>query len=92
MYANNGVYSVGSYPTGGVQHSIPPGRYTLTVTPGRAGAGSFMRCSSVLCGLAYTEHSLGIENALTPDYSSVVDIEPTDVAVWLQGVRLTLVR
>jgi hypothetical protein len=53
------------------------------VTPGGAGAGSLVRCDDILCGIQYQGHILSIENALSPDYSSVIDIEPTDVAVWM---------
>ncbi|MDT5057725.1 MAG: hypothetical protein QOF66_6091 [Mycobacterium sp.] len=91
VFSGNGVWAVGDQPSGGLQHSLPPGRYTFTVTPGGYGAGSVMRCSSVVCGLSYAENTLSIDNATSPDYSSVIDITPTDVAVWLQNATLTRV-
>jgi hypothetical protein len=82
------VFSVGEQPSGGAQQAIPPGRYTVTVKSGQA-AGSLMRCNNILCGLQYPDHTITIENALNADYSSVVEIEPTDVAIWMQSVTLT---
>ena len=72
-------------PSGGAQRSIPPGRYTVTVSPGRQ-MGSWVRCNNILCGIQYQDDVLAIENATSPDYSSVMEIEPTDAAIWLQGL------
>ena len=90
-YSENGTYAV-NQASGGLDRVIPAGRYRLTVTPGRAGVGSFMRCNSVLCGLSNIDHAIKIENAVGADYTSVVDIAPTDTAVWMQGVTLTRVE
>lgn len=90
VYSGNGVYSVGDQPSGGAQQSIPPGRYTVTVTPGQQ-TGSVIRCSSLVgCGIG-SPNTLSIENAMSPDYSSVIEIEPTDAAIWVRGVTLTRV-
>jgi hypothetical protein len=83
VYSGNGVFSVGDQPSGPVQHSIPPGRYTVTVTPRRQ-MGTWIRCSSVVCGLG-SPNLLAIENAMSPDYSSVMEIQPTDKAIWVAG-------
>jgi hypothetical protein len=85
VYAGNGVWSVGDQPSGGAQRSIPPGRYTLTVTPGKSGGG-FVRCSAVVECTLGSSKTLAVEDANGPDYSSVVEIEPTDAAIWLSNV------
>lgn len=90
VYSGAGVFSVGDQPSSGAQQSIPPGRYTMTVNPGQTG-GTLIRCNNILCGLAYPDHTITIENAQGADYSSVVEIEPTDVAIWIQLVTLTRV-
>jgi hypothetical protein len=90
VYSGAGVFSVGDKPSGGAQQSIPPGRYTMTVNPGQTG-GTLMRCNNILCGLEYPDHTITIENAEGADYSSVVEIQPTDAAIWIQLVTLTRV-
>jgi len=41
-------------------------------------------------GLQYgLANTLASENALSPDYSSVMEIQLTDGAIWMQGVTLT---
>ena len=90
MYSGNGVLSVGDQPSGGAQRSIQPGRYTVTVIPGEQ-SGTVIRCSSVAnCGLG-SANTLAIENAMGPDYSSVMEIQPTDGAIWMDGITLTRV-
>lgn len=88
QYTGNGVWSVGATPSGGLQHAIPPGRYTVTVT-GDSNIGTWIRCNSVLCGTSYPENIIKIANGIGADYSSVMDIEPTDVAIYMSGVTLT---
>jgi hypothetical protein len=50
-----------------------------------------VRCNNILRGIQYQDHVLAIENATSPDYSSVMEIEPTDASIWLQGLTLTRV-
>jgi hypothetical protein len=90
VYSGEGVFAVGDQPGGGAQRSIPPGRYTVTVTPGQQ-TGSWVRCNNIVCGIQYQDHVIAIENATSPDYSSVMEIEPTDAAIWLRGLTLTRV-
>lgn len=86
----NRVLSVGDTPRGGLTSAIPPGRYAVTIIDGESGA--WMRCRSELCGLAYMENILAIENARGPGYSAVMEVEPSDVAIALHGVTLTPVE
>lgn len=80
------VFAVGE-PRGGLTATIPPGRYVVTINDGQS--GSWMRCSSELCGLAYMENVTAIENAMGPDYSAVMEVEPSDAAIKLMGLTLT---
>jgi hypothetical protein len=90
VYSGAGVFSVGNQPSGGAQRSIPPGRYTVTVTPNQTD-GAVIRCSSVVgCSLGGPSE-LTIENANGADYSSVIEIQPTDGAIWMERVTLTRV-
>jgi hypothetical protein len=90
VYSGNGVWSVGDQPSGGAQRSIPPGRYTFTTAPGQQ-LGTVIRCSAVVgCTLAGAAQ-LSIENANGADYSSVMEILPSDGAVWMQYAVLTRV-
>lgn len=86
-YTGNGVLSVGDQPSGGLIRSIPPGRYAVTINDGQS--GGWIRCSSVLCGVEYQDNIIAIGNAFGPNYSAVMEIEPTDVAVSIFGVTLT---
>jgi len=63
---------------------------SVTVTP-RGTTGTLIRCNDILCGLQYQNHVINIENAMSPDYSSVTDIKSTDAAIWLRGLTLTRV-
>lgn len=90
-YSDNGVYKVGDGPSGGLLHAIPPGRYTVTLS-GIGPIGSWIRCSDVLCGLEYPANTIAIGNAMGANYSSVMDVAPTDVAINLFGVILTPVH
>lgn len=56
--AFNQVFSVGDTPRGGLTAAIPPGRYAVTIIDGDS--GSWMRCSSELCGLPYMENVLAV--------------------------------
>lgn len=86
---NDRVLAVGA-PRGGLASSIPPGRYVVSINDGESGA--WMRCSSELCGLAYMENVIAIENASGPDYAAVMEVEPSDVAIKLIGITLTPVQ
>jgi hypothetical protein len=88
IYSGAGVFSVGDQPSGGAQRSIPPGRYTVTVTPGET-TGTWIRCSSVVDCNVGSPNQPAIDNALSPDYSSVMEILPTDKAIWMRGITLT---
>lgn len=80
------VFAVGE-PRGGLTAAIPPGRYSVSINDGQS--GTWMRCSSELCGLAYMENVIAIENAMGPDYSAVMQVEPSDAAIKLIGITLT---
>jgi hypothetical protein len=85
------VWAIGDQPSGGAPRAIPPGRYTVTLVDDTIGAGTWIRCKSVLCGLEYPDNQISIANGFGPGYSSVVELEPSDVAVWIQNVILTRV-
>jgi hypothetical protein len=90
VFSGNGVWSVGDQPSGGAQRSIPPGRYTVTIS-GNVQFGSWIRCNAVADCAVGSPHEIDIQNAIGPNYSSVMEIQPTDAAIWLQNVTLTWV-
>jgi hypothetical protein len=90
VFSGNGVWSVGDQPSGGAQRSIPPGRYTVTIS-GNVQIGTWIRCSAVVDCALNSPHQIDIQNAIGPDYSGVTEIQPTDAAIWLQNVTLTRV-
>lgn len=86
-FGGNGVFAVGAAPHSGLKAAIPPGRYTADVAePGTYPIGTWIRCSSALCGLEYMENSLNIANI---QGTSVMEILPTDVAVYISNIDLT---
>ena len=89
MYSGPGAFAVGTEPRGGLTAAIPPGRYRAEVRPG-IGMGSVMRCNDLLCGPGNTSSLI----AGTPVFeggSTLVDILPSDAAVYLLSVTLTRV-
>ncbi|WP_280471025.1 hypothetical protein [Nocardia cyriacigeorgica] len=89
-WAGNGVLSVGDHPSGGAMASIPPGRYTITVTDPALEAAAVVRCSALPC--SNSQNFLGGDSGFGADYTSVIDILPTDGAVRLINATLTAVR
>ena len=90
VFSGNGVWSVGDQAGGGAQRSIPPGRYTVTIS-GDGQFGSWIRCNAVADCAVGSPHQIDIQNAVGPNYSSVMEIQPTDAAIWLQNITLTRV-
>ncbi|MGS2805315.1 hypothetical protein [Nocardia sp. MW-W600-9] len=77
-----GTFSVGSSPSGGLLASIPPGRYrAVPVTAG----GFVMRCSALPCTPNYPQNVVATEWVVS---ETVLDLEPTDAAVFTLEVRL----
>lgn len=83
------VMSVGDQPRGGLAYSIPPGRYRVVVDNDKY--GTWIRCRSELCGIEYTENIITIGNCRGPNYSAVMQVEPSDVAIAVIGVTLVSV-
>jgi hypothetical protein len=89
-YSQEGVYAVGTEPSGGLQAAIPPGRYRVEWKPNEYDfPGSVIRCSHYECGPTHTENLIALETVQKGQLPSVVDIAPTDVAVHLSDVTLT---
>jgi hypothetical protein len=89
-YSGPGAFAVGSAPTGGLTAAIPPGRYRAEVNPGSS-MGSVLRCSDLLCGPGPASDLI----AGTPVFaggSILVQILPTDAAVYLLNVTVTRVE
>ncbi|TDK96497.1 hypothetical protein EI067_15465 [Mycobacterium paragordonae] len=91
-----GVYAVGSVPKGGLEAAIPPGTYRVQAGNGDPdttfGMGIWYRCKSVLCGPSYVQNIVatgGVQPGTTA--APLMQIEPTDVAVYLFNVVLTRV-
>lgn len=90
QWTGNGVFSVGRQPTGGAEASIPPGRYTVEMANPALEALAVIRCTGLPCSEA--EHFLGADTGFGREYTSVIEILPTDGAVRLTNATLTLVR
>lgn len=84
-WIGSGVFSVGEHPSGGAKASIPAGRYTVELQEGRH-IGSWYVCSSLPCSPGTSNHT-GSGTAGGEGFSMVIDISPTDGAVYGDGVR-----
>lgn len=93
-YGSNGVFGVGNQPTNGwATASIPPGRYRVDQSPSmypyQSPPGFWLRCSNLPCAESFPGHIIASGNAVR-DQSTFVDILPSDVAVSLNNVTLTI--
>ena len=93
-YGSNGVFGVGAEPPAGwATASIPPGRYRVDQSPSmypyQSPPGFWLRCNAFPCAGNFPGHILGTGEAIR-DQPTFVDILPTDVAVSLNNVTLTI--
>jgi hypothetical protein len=93
-YGSNGVFGVGSKaPEGWATASIPPGHYRVDQSPGmypwQGATGMWLRCNNFPCAGNYPQNVIATGEALR-DQPTFVDILPTDVAVSLLNVTLTV--
>ena len=93
-YGSNGVFGVGAEPPEGwATASIPPGRYRVDQSPSMypylSPPGFWLRCNNFPCAGNFPAHIIGSGEAVR-DQSTFVDILPTDVAVSLNNVTLTV--
>ena len=80
----NGVLTVGEP---GSSTKIPPGRYIITMTNATLGALTVIRCSAIPCSVS--ENFIAGDSGYGGDYTSVIDIAPTDSVIRLQNATLT---
>jgi hypothetical protein len=89
-YGSSGVYGVGTQTRDGVTAFIPPGRYRADEAPGIFKAlGFWLRCNDIPCAPTYPGHIIATGDVAQD--SPLVDILPTDTAVYLYNVTLTFV-
>ncbi len=94
-YGSNGVFGVGAEPPEGwATASIPPGRYRVDQSPSMypylSPPGFWLRCNNFPCDAGnFPAHIIGSGEAVR-DQSTFVDILPTDAAVSLNNVTLTV--
>ncbi|RDH76582.1 hypothetical protein DVS77_20895 [Mycolicibacterium moriokaense] len=93
-YGSNGVFGVGAQPPAGwATASIPPGRYRVDQSPSMypylSPAGFWLRCNDFPCAGNIPGHIIASGEAIR-DQPTFVDILPTDVAVSLNNVTLTI--
>ena len=93
-YGSNGVFGVESNPREGwATASIPPGHYRVDQSPGmypgQSPTGMWLRCSNFPCAGNYPQNIIATGEAQR-DQPTFVDILPTDVAVSLLNVTLTV--
>lgn len=88
-YGSSGTYAVGGHEVEGLTASIPPGHYRVAPAPGIFKApGFWLRCSGVPCTSTHPENIIG--NGDLPD-STLMEILPTDTAVYLFNATLTFI-
>lgn len=85
-YGSSGTFAVGTQRLDGVTAFIPPGHYRVYEAPGIFKApGFWLRCNGVPCTPTYPGHIIA-----SGDVSQdLMEILPTDVAVYLFNVTLT---
>jgi hypothetical protein len=93
-YGSNGVFGVGANPPQGwATASIPPGHYRVDQSPSmypyQSPAGMWLRCNNFPCAGNYPQNIIATGEALR-DQPTFVDILPSDVAVSLLNVTLTV--
>jgi hypothetical protein len=93
-YGSNGVFGVGAEPPAGwATASIPAGRYRVDQSPSMypylSPPGFWLRCNNFPCAGNFPAHIIANGEAIR-DQPTFVDIMPTDVAVSLNNVTLTV--
>jgi hypothetical protein len=93
-YGSNGVFGVGAQPLAGwATASIPPGTYRVDQSPSMypylSPPGFWLRCNNFPCAGNFPDHIIARGDAVR-DQPTFVDILPTDVAVSLNNVTLTI--
>lgn len=93
-YGSNGVFGVGANPPEGwATASIPPGRYRVDQSPSmypyQSPPGFWLRCNNFPCAGNFGGNIIASGEAIR-DQPTFVDILPTDVAVSLNNVTLTV--
>jgi len=92
-YGSNGVFGVGNENRDGVTAYIPPGRYRVDQSPSmypyESAPGFWQRCSALPCASTYPQNIVATGYAQRQT-STFMDILPTDVAVHLYNVTLTV--
>lgn len=93
-YGSNGVFAVGTEPPAGwATASIPPGRYRVDQSPSMypylSPPGFWLRCNNFPCAGNFPGNIIASGEAIR-DQPTFVDILPTDVAVSLNNVTLTV--
>jgi hypothetical protein len=93
-YGSNGVFGVGDEPPEGwATASIPPGRYRVDQSPSmypyQSPPGFWLRCNNFPCAGNFAGNIIASGEALR-DQPTFMEILPTDVAVSLNNVTLTV--
>ncbi|MBV8964933.1 MAG: hypothetical protein JO191_02020 [Mycobacteriaceae bacterium] len=89
-YGSSGVYGVGTRAQDGLTAFIPPGIYRVDEAPGIFKApGFWLRCNATPCAPTFPGHIIA-RGDVSQD-TSLVGIPPTDAAVYLYNVTLTVV-
>jgi hypothetical protein len=93
-YGSNGVFGVGATPREGwATASIPPGTYRVDQSPSMypylSPPGFWLRCNNFPCAGNFPDHIIARGDAVR-DQPTFVDILPTDTAVSLNNVTLTI--
>lgn len=94
VYGSNGVFGVSTQPRDGWATTyIPPGHYRVDQSPSmqpyQSPPGFWMRCSNFPCAGTSPGNIIATGGALR-DAPTFVDILPSDVAVSLHNVTLTV--
>jgi hypothetical protein len=93
-YGSNGVFGVATNPRDGwVTAYIQPGRYRVDQAPSmfpyQSAPGFWVRCHNFPCGPGFPGNIIA-GGAAIRDVPTFMDVLPSDVAVWLGNVTLTI--
>ena len=92
-YGSNGVFGVVGTTDARATSHIPPGTYRVDqapgMYPGQSPPGFWVRCHDFPCGPGYPANVIAT-GAPAPDTAAFMQILPTDTAVALYNVTLTL--
>lgn len=92
-FAGTGAFAIGSEPAGGLPVAIPPGRYRVEIDNWEGNeSGRWIRCSDYLCGPSSSSSVINTGYASGRSYTEIIELAPSDAAIYIEGIRLVEVQ